>query len=329
MCQYGKAWDDLTIMCRGLITDLEGRVVARPFPKFFNLAEHEEPGSKLPPVNWRQDFLALKKYDGSLGILYYAGGQPYLATRGSFTSEQAIRGTKILRAKYRAPNEEDLTFLFEIIYPGNRIVVDYGDLEELILLDVIDNQTGRGCSYESLCSWSREIGCPVADDIAVDQADPQAVLTAYAARNEANEEGIVVRFDDGMRIKVKFEEYVRLHRLITGVNARHIWEYLKDGKSLDDLVDRVPDEYMAWVKRTVSELQDRYKSIEATAGLIFTAAKLDLGAATRKEYALHFARHPEHASILFQMLDGKPYDQHIWTRIKPVSSSPFKDDPDA
>src|SRR3982751_5016229 len=102
-CQWERLWNDLTLHCRGLITDLEGNVVARPFPKFFNLSEHEghevsaHEGFRLPPIDWKQDFTALKKYDGSLGILYFADDGPRLATRGSFTSDQAIRGTQILR----------------------------------------------------------------------------------------------------------------------------------------------------------------------------------------------------------------------------------------
>ena len=35
------------------------------------------------------------------------------------------------------------TYLFEIIYPENRIVVDYGDYKGLVLIDVIDNETGK------------------------------------------------------------------------------------------------------------------------------------------------------------------------------------------
>src|SRR5687767_12576091 len=68
-CQYSRAWDEYTLMCRGLITDLQGNVVARPFPKFFNLEEHQMPGSKLSPINWNQPFTVTKKMDGSLGIV--------------------------------------------------------------------------------------------------------------------------------------------------------------------------------------------------------------------------------------------------------------------
>ena len=37
--QYESLWDDITLQCRGLVTDTEGNIVARPFRKFFNMEE--------------------------------------------------------------------------------------------------------------------------------------------------------------------------------------------------------------------------------------------------------------------------------------------------
>ncbi len=33
-------WDDITLNCRGLILDNEGRVIAKSFQKFFNMEEY-------------------------------------------------------------------------------------------------------------------------------------------------------------------------------------------------------------------------------------------------------------------------------------------------
>ena len=38
-CQFSRSWDKYTEMCRGLITDSKGNIVARPFKKFFNYGE--------------------------------------------------------------------------------------------------------------------------------------------------------------------------------------------------------------------------------------------------------------------------------------------------
>ena len=37
--QYEGLWDEITLMCRGLVTNSKGEIVARPFKKFFNMEE--------------------------------------------------------------------------------------------------------------------------------------------------------------------------------------------------------------------------------------------------------------------------------------------------
>ena len=136
-CTYAQAWDDVTIQSRGLITKLDGTIVSRPFPKFWNL-EEDKVSIPLEP------FKVTTKEDGSLGVLYFIDDTPYIATRGSFISEQAIRGTEILHQKYKDFHfKKQYTYLFEIVYPQNRIVVDYGDTEDLILLAIIHTETGE------------------------------------------------------------------------------------------------------------------------------------------------------------------------------------------
>lgn len=145
--QYDRLWNDWTLACRGLIMNALYEVVARPFHKFFNLEETEN--LILPD----EPFEVYEKMDGSLGILYWADGKPAIATRGSFTSEQAIVATELLHTKY-ANSLEHLdptkTYLFEIIYPENRIVIDYGDARKLVLLAVIDTKTGAEISLPNV-----------------------------------------------------------------------------------------------------------------------------------------------------------------------------------
>ncbi|HRF99146.1 MAG TPA: hypothetical protein PLZ51_28235, partial [Aggregatilineales bacterium] len=74
------------------------------------------------------------KMDGSLGILYRWQGAYYIATRGNFDSDQAIWATIFLRTHYDLHNlADEYTLLFEIIYPDNRIVVNYGQRQDLVL----------------------------------------------------------------------------------------------------------------------------------------------------------------------------------------------------
>ena len=92
--QYEKLWDDVTLRCRGLITDENGKIIIQPFKKFFN---YEEVVNEIPTNN---DYVYVQeKIDGSLGILFFYEGEWIMSTRGSFTSEQSQRGLEILKKK--------------------------------------------------------------------------------------------------------------------------------------------------------------------------------------------------------------------------------------
>ncbi|HWS84146.1 MAG TPA: RNA ligase [Ktedonobacteraceae bacterium] len=146
-CQFERVWDQVTMQARGLITKSDGTIVGRGFKKFFNIEEHQ---GSIP----LEAFKVTEKLDGSLGILFQVNGIAYIATRGSFTSEQAVKGTEILHRKYRDfPFQEQYTYLFEIVYPENSIVVDYGEREDLILLAVIHTKTGTEDHIHQINDW--------------------------------------------------------------------------------------------------------------------------------------------------------------------------------
>ena len=94
MCTIDQMWNDVTEKCRGLIVDAVGNIRSFPFRKFYNYEEIQDK-SIIPNL----PFNAYEKMDGSLGISYWIGNTMFLATRGSFKSDQAQIGTAILHAK--------------------------------------------------------------------------------------------------------------------------------------------------------------------------------------------------------------------------------------
>ena len=300
--QFGKEWNEVTRMCRGLILDGVGNIVARPFPKFFNLEEFQPEEIPVLP------FEVTEKMDGSLGILYWIDYTPFIATRGSFTSEQAQHATHLLHARYRDSwifFEREKTYLFEIIYPENRIVIDYAGMDDLVLLAEIDTKTGRDLPVQ-------DIGFPI-----VKKYDGVNDITKLREREEENKEGFVVLFSNGFRVKMKFAEYVRLHRIVTGVSNIAIWEYLSEGKSLDELLDRVPDEFYAWVKHTVNDLTAQFNQIFLEAKSTYKEFP------TRKESALYFQTQ-KYPHVMYALMDNKPPDKVIWKMIRPTFAKPYK-----
>lgn len=253
-------------------------------------------------------FEVYEKMDGSLGISYMNQGIWYIATRGSFDSEQANHAIYSSCTKYydaRLNMQEGKTYLWEIIYPENRIVCDYGQADELVLLSIIDNKTG----VETL----ENIGFPLVKKY--DGINDYRKLKEIA---EDNKEGFVVKFSNNFRVKVKFDEYVRLHRILTGVSNIAIWEYLKDGNSLDELLDRVPDEFYDYVKRTKQELENEFNLI------LDECMRLRRYNFNTQKEAAEYIKKQKHSSILFNMYNDKKYDHLIWKLIRPTFQKPFK-----
>lgn len=182
-------------------------------------------------------------------------------------------------------------------------MVDYGLRRDLILLAIIDTATGK---EEEL----QDIGFPI-----VKKYDGIEDISELIKLGEANREGFVIRFESGLRYKVKFQEYLRLHRIVTQVSSISIWEYLATGKSFDEILEIVPDEWHVWIETKIDELAKAYKAIENQCKNEFKVLE------NRAETAYYFNQRT-YPGILFAMLDGKSYSEKIWRLVKPEFEQP-------
>ena len=305
--QYEGLWDEITLMCRGLVTNSKGEIVARPFKKFFNMEE-----GKHTPTS---EFEVYEKMDGSLGIFFYYNGEPVLATRGSFTSDQAIKGREILnKYNWKQGTYEGYTYLFEIIYPENRIVVDYNGLEELVVLGVVETATGKECNYDEMASEGF---------VLVKKYDGIKDYSTLKSMIANDAEGYVIRFSNGDRMKIKGEEYLRLHKIMTNVSTTAVWEILSSGGDIDAILKDVPDEFYKKIKSYVSTLNYGYYQYWNQLGKTYDYFRFGKYGdkevePTKKEFAEYIKNHhPIAKSIMFAMWDGKDYDKIIWKALKP------------
>jgi RNA ligase len=311
--QFENFWNEITLLTRGLILDADMNIVARPFLKFFNYEQLKPEEIPVLP------FDVYEKMDGSLGILYWLSGNPYIASRGSFASDQAKHANEVLYSRYQHTFDKlnkNATYLFEIIYPENRIVVDYKGKDDLVLLAVIDNTSGDDLSLE-------DIGFEI-----VKRYDGVNDFTKLRDDNDMAREGYIVKFRNGFRMKMKYAEYCRLHSVVTGVSNVTVWEYLSQNKSFDELLERTPDEFDSFIKRTAEFLNYQYTYIESDhKNFMRDREIISPKFKNRKEQAevILSAKH-FNTKILFEMLDGKDYSKTIWSMIRPKWSKPFMND---
>ena len=340
--QYVNQWTEAERVCRGLIVeDGSDIVIARGPEKFFN---YGQPGS---PEVWLDDeVIVTRKEDGSLGIGWTYDGFVGVATRGSFTSDQAIHASSIL-------NDDDATTIvensvwgktqiFEIVYPENRIVLDYGDRDELIPLGNVENETGM--IIERFSPTIVRLRTTVADALKMEIPD--------------DEEGYVLDILRGgettSHVKLKGETYKILHGLLTNTNARRIWVQLaarachhwietdqqwasllnndpEDFKRVDvskgieeTLLTNVPDEFYDWVTKKIDSINDMVSDLVIQG--ILLGGQISLLDDKRKRYEL-VKDHPLCKQIL-AYADSRDETKMIikaWQLAKPEGNdTPFR-----
>lgn len=265
---FAKHWNTFTINARGTIYDKNtGKVVALAFPKFFNhneaLAPKDEPGGFSPMV----------KMDGSLGTGFFRDGQWCVATRGSFYSDQAKEATKMLREQYdmkRWPKE--YTPLFEIIYPENRIIVDYGDKRELVLLAARHTQYGIYMPQSDLDVLASYCGFETTTNHKQHSENFESIkqVEEHVSKLSWQEEGYVLRFhQSGNMVKVKSPEYLRVAKAKSDLTLLNIWEWMCRG-DYQEMVTKMPDELHEEAKVLARQIEDAFIRTAMEVNLLHT-----------------------------------------------------------
>ena len=302
-CQYERVWNETTRKCRGLIMDLGDRIIANPFSKFFNLGEEGMTMENLPPEIPQ----ITEKVSGSLGILYENVGFPAISTRGSFESSMAVWGTDWLLEKGFGMSDfkKEYTYLFEILYKENKIICDY-NVEELVLLAV--RHTISGNEIDHIEEAERLGFTPVKlFNLSLDKA-----IQMLDGMEGEKQEGFVVKYNNGLRIKLKCEDYIRIHRIISGFSRKHIIEAMENGNAM--FLNELPDELHNEAKAIINEIKEKQQQIMRSVKVTAEKAKK---LKTRKEQALLILE-SEYPGVSFSLLDGNPEnaEKAIWTVIK-------------
>lgn len=298
--QWSNRWNFLERVSRGLILNrATGEVVARPFDKFKNYGEAlPDPEAKLVEIT--------TKMDGSLIIAFRQNGKMLAATRGSFDSEQAQWATERLQVYDLSDLPDNLTLLFEAIYPGNRIVVDYGRLDELVLLGARDRFTGEELSYRECETIAEHYGFT---QVMTHTFDSIESILAAAVALDANQEGWVLRYSDNSRFKVKGDAYKLAHKMLTGISFKWVLEAVATGV-YEQAIETVPDEFLTTIKGYKAEIDG---TVHATQLQIHEAWLDGFMLTERKEFAQWVMKeHRELSTYLFACYDKKPVKPLIY-----------------
>jgi RNA ligase len=284
-CVYEGSWDPFSLLARGLVLhERTQQVVATPFPKFFNLGERGQTIPELP-------FEVFEKLDGSLIIIHFHEGRWRTATKGAFDSAQALWAESRLAQQDLAALQPGTTYLAEAIYPENRIVIAY--TEPALVLLAAYNADGLELETATLQQVAAALGWRLAERY---HYRSFADLVAEAQRLPANHEGFVIRFANGLRLKVKGTEYRRIHALISHCTPLALWEAWAAGSDLNAIRRELPEEFWGDFDSITTLLQQAMAAFTARIAQA-VAAVINL---TDKELGLHLTEQADDVrSFLF------------------------------
>lgn len=297
--------------CRGIILDEANnwKIVAFPFKKFFNLGE-----KNAAKINWN-DSTAYLKNDGSLAILYWYDDQWQVATSGSPDAGGNTVGDKELtyrrmfwetftKLKMHLPEHKSICYMFELMGPVNRVVVNYYENELRFIgarclqtneeLPITDSRFPRG--------WLR--------------AQPYYIINGEQGvkdfvednLNKLGLEGLVVVDNDWNRVKIKCKRYVELHHLKEQWNPRSILDLVRKGEQ-DEMIAYFPE-----FKDSIEVVMDKYQRLILNVNCEYEMFKHIVD---RKEFA-SAVKNNKYSSFLFALKSGK--DLHEVLKTIPIKS---------
>lgn len=305
--QYDGLWDSVTTVTRGLIYDtMSLEIVARPFKKFFNYTE-----PYAPELTADRQVFAFDKLDGYLGIVY-----PHpdtrsgwaVASRGSFHSEYAEWATEWFNGSgYDIANANPgWTTLVEIIYPDKPIVLEY-DYEGLVYLGEVNIDTGD--TVYDPDNWRGK-----ASDVIL----AGTVEEALELPPRPKAEGLVL-WDPlaDVRVKVKYDDYLHLHRLLWDLTDKRLIELLREGR-LGELTQQIPEgKNLERIRQRTQDVLDTLDYVTAEAVAAYSVIQRMYGDRPRKEIALAMRNYPKWLqSYVFSVLDNRDTSDILWRKVE-------------
>lgn len=312
--------------CRGLIFDKQGKLVSRPYHKFFNAGEKDE--TQLNKINLYEPHVVLEKLDGSMIRPIPTADGFRLATKAGITdisqqAEEFIADKPEYDKFIRSSIACGLIPIFEWCSRKNRIVIDYPQ-DQLILTAVRDKLTGTYLLYPNIVGTGKTYNIPVVK--AVDGLSIQNIeLFVKQVREWDDGEGVVLRFDTGHMIKVKADDYILRHKSKESINQeKNVIQVVLDD-AVDDMIPLLTKEDAERLKNFQKAFWDSVEHTAMDMNDLYNAGNTMYP--DKKEFAVNFVQKmilPFHAPIMYAIRGGRPTIEVIKEMIRKSLTSQAK-----
>ena len=272
LIQYNELFNnDVRREMRG-ITFVDNDKYFLSLHKFFNINQHPE--TQLSLLKDKEIIEITDKLDGSLINPILINGKLIMKSKASITSQQSKNSTDFVYDRKHYYNfiiemmEKELHPIFEYVAPDNKIVLDY-DKEDLILLQIRDNNG----NYLNLNDFDIPKDITIRKEYNLKEFNSLDKIYEYI-RESVDLEGVVIRFSDGMMVKLKSEWYLDKHHYTNLTEKDYMVHILDDTiddvLSLGELVDtqyikkciKAVNTHIAFIMAYVIEYDYDYDTIQ-------------------------------------------------------------------
>jgi hypothetical protein len=293
--QESPMGETIVQQCRGIIIDENNdwSIVSYPYDKFFNHGE-----AHAPKIDWNTAQV-YDKLDGSLMTLYHYQGEWRVQSSGTADAAGEVGGFDFSFQQlfwqvwdelgYRLPKETDYCFMFELMTPYNRVVVQH-DRNQLILHGVRNCQTLTEAPPQL---WADRYGWDLVQTFAL--TNLKDILTAAQTLDPLAAEGYIVCDASFRRVKIKSPQYVALAHLRESFSPRRLLEVVINNEG-DELLTYYPE----W-RELYEQLQLQYDRLIQ---IIDQAVQTHQHIEDQKEYAIAIKALP-YSGVLFALRSGK------------------------
>ena len=246
--------------CRSLVIDVEKEaIVLCPFKKFRNLNECKETSLEViqKKITEAKNVEVSEKIDGSMQSASFYNGNIFMAGAQAVTPINSWRLQDGIRMVLSNKNyckmieeNSDWTFIFEYVSLKDAHVVKYTKEQEgMYLIGIRHNLTGEQFSYQFVLEIARIYNIEKTTQIY--QQTLNDVLNEMDKYTSDKREGVVL-FIDGLQVKIKYNDYVHIHRILSIVSSVNlIIQHVADN-TYDDLLSKIPTAY----KERVNKVKD-------------------------------------------------------------------------
>ena len=264
--------------CRSLVVDLKhDELVLTPYKKFFNMGQLPETSKEIieDKIKNAKTIEFSNKLDGSMQQARYYNGQIIMS--GSQAINPNLEFSWRLKDGYNMllsdnsyinmiKNNPDYTFIFEYISPKDKHIVIYTEEQEgLYLIGIRNSVTGKELNYKEVLAIGNAYGVKMTTLI---DTNLQKIYKTLDKVSASDAEGFVINIDD-MRVKLKYDDYIKLHKfLASALSKNKIIEYIQND-TLDDVASKLPEIYRQEFFNKVRDIMMLKKNIENNIKMIY------------------------------------------------------------